>query len=237
MIIKESYKLFRLFGIDVRIHSTFILLPAYFAFIYTKNYGPKVGLRAILLVLLIFVFVLAHEFCHSLQARRFGIRVQRITLYPIGGIASMQNIPREPKKEFLISVVGPLFNFAAGAVLYFPFVWVFGKENLFSPCLDTWPQTLANAYWANMVLGAFNLIPAFPMDGGRIFRSILAMRLKHETATRISVFLGHFFATLFALFGIWTRQWMLLLIALFIFTSASDEAKRLAYETPHEPTH
>ena len=227
-----SFRLFKLFDINVKIHITFILLPLLFGFLYTKDYGIWVGFRAVVLVLLVFVCVLAHEFCHSLKAKKFGIFVPEITLYPIGGVASMHHIPRDPRQEFSISIVGPLFNFVSALILFLPFYFILGKENLFSPSLESWPQTFANVFWVNPILGAFNLIPAFPMDGGRILRSLLARRMNFTKATQISVTLGYIFAILFVLLGVWKKHWMLIFIAIFIYHAASIEQTQMRYENP-----
>lgn len=185
-------------------------------------------------MLLVFVCVLGHEFAHSLQAKKLGIDVPEITLYPIGGIASMHHIPRDPKQEFLITIVGPLFNFLLTLILFPPFYLWLGPANLFSPSLDTWPRTFANVFWINPVLGLFNLIPAFPMDGGRIFRSILARFMRYSLATRISVYFGYFFAILFFLLGIFWKNGMLALIAGFIYLSASRELRYRRFSDENE---
>ncbi len=226
----SSFRLFRIFGIDIKLHLTFALLPLFLGVFYYKDYGLWVGLRAVVLVLLVFVCVLAHELSHSLVAKKYGIRVPEITLYPIGGVASMQRIPRASRQEFTISIVGPISNFVIALLLFFPLYVLLGKENLFSPSLESWPRTFANVFWINPLLGIFNLIPAFPMDGGRILRSLLASRMNYVNATRISVFVGHIFAILFVLLGIWTKHWMLVLIAVFIYLSASNEERMVFYE-------
>ncbi len=225
-----SFRLCRIFGIQIKVHATFILLPLILGFIYTQNYGLAVGIRSVVLVLLVFACVLAHELSHSLRAKKYGIQTPEIMLYPIGGVANMQRIPREPMKEFSISIVGPLSNFLIALVLFLPLYFILGKENLFNPSLATWPQTIANVFWINPVLGLFNLIPAFPMDGGRMLRSLLASRMSYQKATGISVTVGHIFAILFALLGIWFKHWMLLLIAVFVFRSASNEKMIVLYE-------
>ncbi len=225
---KTSYRALRIQGIDIEIHLSFLLLPLILGVYYGNLYGPMIGVRAVVLVLLVFGSVLAHELTHSIVARHFGILVPVITLYPIGGVASMQRIPREARKEFLISVAGPLFNFTLALLLLFPFYLWLGKDTLLSPTLSHWPGTWSNFYWANLVLGLFNLIPAFPMDGGRILRAILARCMNYEKATRISVYLGRIFAILFFLFGIWQSRWMLVLVGLFIYVAADNE-KRLAH--------
>ena len=189
-----------------------------------------VGSRASCLVLLVFVCVVGHELSHSLCAKRFGIRVPVITLYPIGGVASMMRIPREPRQEFLVAIAGPLFNFVLAASFYFPLLLILGRDVLWSPGLESWPRMIANVFWINPVLGAFNLIPAFPMDGGRILRSAMATRMDYLKATRISVSLGRIFAILFFFSGIYFKLWMLTLIAGFVFFAASKEEKQVLYE-------
>ncbi len=226
----RSLRLCRLFGIDVRVYPSFLVLPLFFAFWYGKDYGPEVGLRAFTLVILVFACVLGHELTHSLVARRFGIAVPQIDLIMIGGVARMQRIPRKSSEEFLISVVGPLFNFALTALLYWPMEKIIGHEALWNPSFETWPQMFANALWANPVLGVFNLIPAFPMDGGRMLRAALSSRISYLKATQISVNLGRFFAILFALFGIFQQRWMLAAIAFFVYRSAGRELAQVRYE-------
>ncbi len=227
-------KLFSIFGIQVRIDRTFWLLPVGLSLWIGREEGAAVGLRMFILVLGVFLCVIGHELSHSLRARSLGIRVPVITIYPMGGVASMARIPKDPWQEFSISVVGPFFNLILAGVLYFPMLLVMGRENLFSPSLETWPRTFANIFWANPVLAVFNLIPAFPMDGGRIFRALLALRLKYLTATRISVFLGQFFAILFFLLGIWKNRWMLLLVGGYVYFAASKEMKQALQEDSTE---
>ena len=232
-----SFRLFRFFGIDIRAHISFLFLPLFFGLLYGRDHGVAVGLRAFVLIILIFACVLGHELSHSLAARVYGIRVPHITFYAMGGVASMQRIPRKPSQEIIISLVGPFFNFALAAILYFPFLGLLGRETLMSPSLDSWPGTWANLFWVNPVLGAFNLLPAFPMDGGRIFRALLSMRVGRGKATQISAFLGHIFAILFFILGIWYRHWMLLLVGLYIFQAASRENLQTKLEEPmgYEP--
>ena len=232
----RSLRIARLFDIDIRIHVTFFLLPIIVGGFYFHQYGFLVGLRAFFLIPALFVCVLGHELCHSLVAKRFAVRVPEITLYFIGGVASMHRIPRQPKKEFLIAVVGPLFNFALAAAVYFPLYFWLGPENLYRPSLDSWPGTLANLFWINPLLGLFNLVPAFPMDGGRMLRSGLAFRMDYLKATRISVYLGHGFAILFLLLGLWERHWMLVFIAFFVYAGASDELRMVTRSYPVDKT-
>lgn len=216
---KGSIKLFEISGISINIHSTFLLLPVIFFFMS--------GLSGVLLVLIIFACVTIHELTHSLVAKRFGIEVRDITLLPIGGVASMGKMPDSPIQEFLISVAGPLSNiFLAAALFSFLYFmpWM-PKEVLFHPLSgETLIYTIAWLPWANVTLAGFNMLPAFPMDGGRVLRAVLALKMSYIKATRIAVGIGHAFAVLFVFWGIMTGNIVLILIAFFIYIAASSEA-------------
>ncbi len=212
---RGSIKLFRVFGIDVNVHMTFFLLVLLVL--------PG-GIRRVFLVLAIFFFVTMHELCHSLIAQRFGVKVREITLLPIGGLASMSKMPDKPYQELAVSIAGPLSNLAVIAILYYPMKILLGPEVLFHPLSTaTWPLTAAYAYWVNLILAGFNLLPAFPMDGGRILRSALAAKVGIVKATRIAVNFGHIFALAFAYFGLVQFNLVLVVIAVFIFMAASSE--------------
>jgi Zn-dependent protease len=211
---KGSFRLLRAFDIDINVHITFLILP--FLFLYY-------GLRGIFFILFVFLCVTLHELTHSIVARKFGIEVREITLLPIGGLASMTSFPEKPSHEFLISISGPMFNIAFAALLYFPLLFLIGREALFAPSLRTWPQAIAQGFWINLMLAAFNLLPAFPMDGGRVLRSILARKLDYRRATSIAVNIGHIFALLFAYFGLIRGHLLLMVIAIFIYMAASAE--------------
>ena len=211
---RGSFRLLKAFDIDINIHITFLILP--FLFMYY-------GLRGVFFILFVFLCVTLHELTHSLVARRFGITVKEITLLPIGGLASMTSYPEKPSHEFLISISGPRFNILFASILYFPITFIYGKEILSSPSLMSWPQTIAQCFWVNLVLAGFNLLPAFPMDGGRVLRSLLARKLDYRKATSIAVNIGHIFAVLFGYFGLIHGHIFLILIAFFIYMAASAE--------------
>jgi Zn-dependent protease/CBS domain-containing protein len=215
---RGSIKLFEIFGISVNIHVTFILLPLLFLI-----YG---GIKSMVLVLIVFVCVTLHELTHSLTAKRFGIKVRDITLLPIGGVASMDKMPDNPKQEFLISIAGPMTNIVLAAVLFSIFyvtLWI-PREVLLNPTAgNTWQHTFALVPWINIALAAFNLLPAFPMDGGRLLRSILASKMDYRKATKIAVNIGHVFAVIFGYIGFVNRHPLLILIAIFIYMAASAE--------------
>ncbi len=218
---KGSIKLFTIFGISIRIHFTFLLLPLIFGHFY--------GLRGVFLILFVFLCVTFHELCHSLQAGRFGVKVEQIVLLPIGGVAAMRSIPEKPSEEFKISISGPLFNIVLALILFFPAFFLLGPETLFHPGVETWPKTFAYAFWINPILALFNLLPAFPMDGGRVLRSFLAQKMDYGKATRIAVGFGHAFAILFGFVGLISSppNLILIIIAFFIFMAASQEGMQV----------
>jgi len=218
---KSAIKLFSIFGVSIYIHITFLILPVLF-FI-------DAGFKGVFFVLFIFSCVTVHELFHSLTAKRFGVRVRNITLFPIGGVASIGSFPEKPSQEFLIALAGPAFNIIFSVVLFYPLYKLLGPEVLFKPSLRTWPHTFAYAFWINPSLALFNLLPAFPMDGGRILRSFLAQRLGLRRATQIAVRIGHFFALAFAFFGFKEGNFMLLVIALFIYMAASSEGLQVEF--------
>lgn len=217
----------RVAGIAVQVHPTFLILPVFFGGWYGFWAGSwMVAGTAALTVLLIFACILGHEMSHSFCAKALGIEVPTITFYPMGGVASLERTPRQPGQEALIAAVGPLFNFVLAAVLYVPLTAWIGAEALHAPNLHSWRGAVANAFWANPVLGAFNLLPAFPMDGGRILRAFLVWRSgSWRRATRISAFLGQLFAIGFMLLGLRWQSWMLLLVGVYVFGAASRESR------------
>lgn len=215
---RGSIRLFSVFGIAINIHMTFFLL---LLFVLTG------GARWLALVIAVFFFVTLHELCHSLVAKRFGIKTAEITLFPIGGLASMAKMPERPLQELAISIAGPSLNLAIIVIFFFPLRALLGSRTFFSPSTLTWPSTLAYAYWLNLMLAAFNLLPAFPMDGGRVLRALLAIKIGYRKATRIAVNFGHVFALIFAYFGIVRFNLILIIIAIFIYTAASGEELRL----------
>jgi Zn-dependent protease/CBS domain-containing protein len=220
---RGSFRLTRVFGIDIDIHITFFLLLAVFFLL--------LGFKGLILILGVFLFVTIHELSHSLVAAYFGIKVKRITLLPIGGVASMSEMPTKPYQELLISVAGPLSNVFVVLIFYYPLYLLLGKETLMYPFLVMTGQAkytgsfnvLAHIYWINLILAVFNMIPAFPMDGGRVLRAVLSYRMSHREATAVAVRLGHIFALLFAYLGIVYGHIFLLIIAVFIYMAASGE--------------
>ncbi len=222
----NSFKIGRLFGIDVKVHWTFFLLLAFFAFLSYNNTGSV--LNALItagIVVALFVCVVMHEYGHSLVAQRLGTEVQDITILPIGGLARMKSLPERPIDEVKVAVAGPLVNVVL-APIFIGLAYLVGFD----------PTTLGNIFQAqdsvgnvllylgviNIFLVVFNMIPAFPMDGGRVLRGLLATRFGPVRATDISSTIGQVFAGVFLLVGLLVNP-ILALIAVFIFFGASGE--------------
>jgi Zn-dependent protease len=176
-----SFKVGRVFGIDVKVHLIFVALVAWFSIDEAVSTGSILaGLQTLSILLLLFGFVLLHELAHSLMALRFGYRVHDITLWPLGGLARIEGGMDNPKSEFLIAAAGPATNLVLAALVYGA-ILAFGLD-----------QNLLMRYmlFVNILMGLFNLVPAFPLDGGRILRAILARKMPHLRATEIAVRTG-----------------------------------------------
>lgn len=225
---RGALPLFRFRGIQLLVHWTFLLLPAY---VLVTGLMEGTAIREVLMdigfVLIVFVCVVLHEFGHALTAQHFGVGTRNITLLPIGGIASLERMPEEPRQEFWITVAGPMVNLVI-AGLAFAGLSILGITDLVAGLsfnLGPWNALLTFLMFSNIGLFLFNLIPAFPMDGGRILRSSLSMWLPREKATRIATSIGRVFAIGFVVFGIFRGQPFLAIIGLFIFMAAGAEAK------------
>jgi Zn-dependent protease/CBS domain-containing protein len=224
-----AFKIGRLSGIDVRVHWTFFLLLAFFAFIGYQESGGLVGaLTATITIVALFFCVLLHEFGHSLVAQRLGIKIHSITLLPIGGVSNLESLPEKPADEVKITVAGPLVNVVL-APIFFGVGLLLGAVPRLPADLFTGIGSVGQFFfylgYINVVLALFNLLPAFPMDGGRILRALLATRLGAVRATEISSAVGQLFAVAFFLIGLISGNFFLALIAVFIFFGASGESQ------------
>jgi Zn-dependent protease/CBS domain-containing protein len=207
-------------GIPIRIHFTFLLLLIWFG--VTATTRGESPLRAVLFLVLLFASVVLHELGHAAVALRFGVRTREIVLYPIGGIARLENIPGG-KAELLIALAGPAVNLVLAGLLLFALV-VLGMPLLPEPSRVLSPGNLAHQLLAaNLALFGFNLIPAFPMDGGRVLRASLSLATTEERATRVAAAVGQGVAILLGAWGLFTSNWVLLFIALFVFLGAAQE--------------
>ncbi len=228
-----SIKLFSIKGIDVKIHTLFFLILIWAAYRWSVSTGAGLqgALFGVVATLLLFVAVLLHELGHSFQALKYKVKVKDITLMPLGGVAQMEELPKDPKQELKIAIAGPLVNFAIVAVLVvIGFILqtraIISIDELVSSLGQTnWAGMLAYLTMANLMLGVFNLLPAYPMDGGRILRSLLSMRMDHTRATRIAAVIGQGLAFLMGLIGFMNGQYTLILIAIFIWMGAGQESR------------
>ena len=211
----------RLFGIRVELHVTFLLFVGWIA----VNQGLLAGeaaraAGAVALLLLVFSCVVLHELGHALTARRFGIATRDIVLLPIGGVARLERMPERPQQEIAVAVAGPAVNVAI-ALLLVSLMTLTGRPTDLARLGNGLLETLL---LVNVLLVAFNLIPAFPMDGGRVLRALLALRLPYLQATRIASAVGQGAALLLGVVGLfYFGNWMLAFVALFIFLAAAEE--------------
>ena len=224
-----SFKIGRFSGIDVKVHWTFLLLLAFFAFIgYGASGSPVGALTATGTIVALFVCVLLHEFGHSLVAQRLGIEIHSITLLPIGGVSNLESLPEKPADEVKISVAGPLVSVVL-ALIFFGVGLLFGAVPRVPTELFTGFGSVGQFFfylgYLNIVLAVFNLLPAFPLDGGRILRGLLATRLGAVRATDVASVVGQVFAAAFFLVGLLGGDILLALVAVFIFFGASGEAQ------------
>jgi Zn-dependent protease/predicted transcriptional regulator len=227
--VKSSLSLGKIAGIKVSIHWTFLILLAWIVYVnYQAGSTSLEMLWSVVYVITIFICVVLHEYGHALTARKFNIGTRDITLYPIGGIASLESIPKKPKEELLVALAGPAVNVVIAALLI-PFT---GLSSIFDSAGFTQIDSsnfLVSVVSVNIWLVLFNMIPAFPMDGGRVFRALLALKLDRVKATRIAAGLGQILAIGFMLFGLYSNPF-LFIIGLFIYFSAQAEAKHAQTE-------
>ncbi len=216
-----SINLFRIFGIQLAVHASFFLLLVYWGYEGWQEGGLPGMAWSVGLIVLFFVCVILHELGHSLAARRYGIKVPRILLLPIGGMAEFDRIPRKPAHELVITIAGPAVNFLLVALLL-PLVW----RGLFAPEDRSYYSVsglLDQLWYANLIMGVFNLVPVFPMDGGRIFRALLATKLPYLRATWWAVMVGRVLAVLFIGWAVYRDNLMLAVLFVFIFYAGNAE--------------
>jgi len=215
-----SLPIFRVAGIQLRIHITFLLIIGWLAFGYYAEGGSAMALGRVIFVLLLFACVVLHEFGHAFAAKAFGINTPDITLLPIGGVARLERMPEEPVQELIIALAGPAVNLIIAFCLFL----VIGTRGVLNPATVQGGDLVAQLLMINVVLLLFNLLPAFPMDGGRVLRALLATRLSYARATQIAASIGQGCAFVFGFFGLFGPNPFLLFIALFVYIGASQEA-------------
>jgi Zn-dependent protease/predicted transcriptional regulator len=209
--------------IGVYVHATFALLLVWIAFSFWSE-RPSVGfvLSGLIFVVVLFVCVILHEFGHALAAKHFGIRTRDITLLPIGGIARAERIPKDPKQELAIALAGPVVTLLIAATLFLSLQVTNTWEPLARVSVTAGPF-LERLMFVNLALAGFNMLPAFPMDGGRVLRALLALRMPHARATAIAARLGQAVACVFGVIGLFGNP-ILVLIAMFVWFGAAQEA-------------
>lgn len=221
----NAWRIGRLFGIDIAIHWSFVLLFGVLVYIqYSTGAGVLATVMHAALFLAVFACVLLHELGHALAARQFGIATKDITLLPIGGVARLTRMPEKPLQELWVAVAGPLVNVAIAALIFFGLLAYERIEHIANPTL-AWGSFFRELMWINVALVAFNMLPAFPMDGGRVLRAVLAFFLPFVQATRAAALVGQAFAVLIGILGLATGQFMLAILAAFVFFAARGETQ------------
>ncbi len=219
-----SWRIGKVAGIPVNVHWTFLILIAWVLIeSWSKSRDPLTAAAAVGFIMVGFGCIVLHELGHALTARHFGIKTSDITLLPIGGVARLERMPDRPSQELRVALAGPAVNVVIAAVLTFVFgVGLPGGASDFQELVRSqfWQFLLA----FNVMMVLFNLLPAFPMDGGRVLRALLAMRLPYARATRLAASVGQFMAIMFGLAGLSFQNPFMLLIALFVWIGAESEA-------------
>lgn len=239
---RGSFKIANIAGIQVRIHFSLLLILPLFAYLFgiiylnaanSSPFAPDVStgsawLFGILMAVALFASVLLHELAHSLYARAKGGKVREITLMMLGGVSQLTQMPRKPGQEAMMALVGPLTSLALGALS------LLGAR--FVPAATAFPAHFGLFYFGylNLFLGFFNLLPAFPMDGGRILRALLTRPLGRSRATRVAATVGKVFAGLLFVLGLFTLNFILMLVALFVWFGAEAERQNELLQTAVE---
>lgn len=220
--VRWAWKVATVAGIDVYIHASFLLLIGFITFSdLAAGQGAISVFRGTLLILAVFTAVVLHEFGHALMARRFGVRTSDITLWPIGGVARLDRMPDMPKQQLLVALAGPAVNLLIALLLYGVVSLIGGPVGI-ARFGHVGGPFLTQLMWFNVSLALFNLLPGYPMDGGRILRAILAMRLEPLRATQIAARVGQGVAVVFGIMGVLGSP-LLVVIALFVWMGATSE--------------
>jgi len=225
--LRWSFPIGRLFGIPIRVHATFPLLFLVVAAWVGASGSAREAGWATVTILLLFACVVLHEVGHSVVAERMGCHVRDITLLPIGGMARMERLPQDAASELLITAAGPLVSFAIALALAGLMLAGVAEPRMLDP---TAPHLVSNLCWLNVGIGIFNLLPAFPMDGGRILRALLSLVLNRVWATRIATWIGRLLAAVMVLAGILLVNPWLAVIGVFVWIGGAAEGRMVEIE-------
>jgi stage IV sporulation protein FB len=221
-----SVKIGAIAGTAIRLHITFLLFLGWIFFASYASGGAQAAWTSLAFMILLFACVVAHEFGHIFMARRFGVTTPTVTLLPIGGVAQLERIPEKPWEEFLVAIAGPAVNVVIAALLVLVFGATLDASNLAGVDKST-AGMLDRLAVVNIFLVLFNLIPAFPMDGGRVLRAALASRLGYVRATEIAAAIGQFVAFALGFVGLFGNP-LLIFIAIFVYLAAASESRLVA---------
>ncbi|MEX0328944.1 MAG: site-2 protease family protein [Ruegeria sp.] len=221
-----SFPLGRLFGSELRVHVTFFLLLAWVGFAAYADGGWTAAVENLFFVLALFACVVAHEYGHALMARRYGIRTPDITLLPIGGLARLERMPQKPMQEVWVALAGPAVNIVIWLILLL--LGAGTQLDAFAQLDSARADLLGRLAYVNLLLAAFNMIPAFPMDGGRVFRALLCLKMDRVKATRLAAIGGQIVAVGLGFLGLTSGNPILVLIAVFVFIAANAESQDVA---------
>lgn len=220
---KWSWRIGKIAGIRVYMHATFLILLGFVGLhFYMQRQSLADALGGILYIIILFGIVVLHELGHALTARRYGIGTRDITLLPIGGLARLERMPEDPVQELVIALAGPAVNVVLAFLLFGIHFAVAGFENIAQVSM-VGGNYLATFMWINVFLAAFNMLPAFPMDGGRVLRALLATQMNYVRATKLAASIGQGMAFVFGFAGLFINPF-LVIIALFVWMGAAQEA-------------
>lgn len=233
---KWSWRIGRIFGVDLYMHATFLLLLAWVAYaFYSQRHLVADAVMGLVFIALLFSIVVLHELGHVLTARQFGIQTRDITLLPIGGVARLERMPREPYQELLVALAGPAVNVVLAVILFVVVMLTNGPAGLLprenQGLFSVEGSMVTKLLLVNVSLAVFNMVPAFPMDGGRVLRAFLAMNMDYVRATQIAASIGQFVALALGFYGLLAHNPLLIFIALFVWMGAAQEASMVQMQS------